>query len=199
MPTYYQTVIRSQYRLVIYLLVNQNQPMDDKETLHRRARFRELLSACFADSQGALLNHITANGFKPNQGELSALKKDHGPKSFGDKKAKTLAEQIGLHRRWFDMPLGTWLSPSEWKGSEPLLQSADAEGQTLNTIRIHEDKPKKSHVLDIEDAIKDLESLPAQELREARLFIKKLVDIVRAKESLADRSSQGKKRHTSGD
>lgn len=89
--------------------------MDDKETLHRRARLRELIRECFNDRTVELLSYIESRtGKRPNQGELSALQKDHGGKSFGDKKAKNLAEQIGLARRWFDLPAGSLLSPEEW-------------------------------------------------------------------------------------
>jgi hypothetical protein len=88
--------------------------MDDAETLHRRARYRELLRECFSDSPSKLLNHIAARGFKANQGEISALKKDGSSKSFGDVKARVLAEQIGLHRRWFDWPLGAHLERQRW-------------------------------------------------------------------------------------
>lgn len=96
--------------------------MDDHETLHRRARLRELILVCFGEEEGQkkLLNHIyERTGKRANQGELSALCKDHG-KSFGDRKAKTLTEQIGLHRRWFDAPIGTNLSRSEWENTPPV-------------------------------------------------------------------------------
>lgn len=89
--------------------------MDDPETLHRRARLRELIRTRFEDKQGNLLAHIRERGYAPNQGELSALTKDHCARSFGDKKARTLAEQIGLGRFWFAAPLGTYLDPIEWK------------------------------------------------------------------------------------
>lgn len=62
----------------------------------------------------------------PNQGEMSALVKDHGGKSFGDKKAKTLTEQIGLHRRWFDLPLGTSLKREDWGAEHPALSPSDS-------------------------------------------------------------------------
>lgn len=89
--------------------------LDDEETLHRRARFRELLDRCFEGKQSALSAHIHARtGKEANSGEMSTLKKPNGPRRFGDKKAKALCEQIGLHRQWFSMPLGTNLSRSEW-------------------------------------------------------------------------------------
>lgn len=81
--------------------------MDDSETLHRRARLRELVKVRFGGEQKALLAHILSRtGKAANQGELSLLTRDNSGKSFGDKKARTLTEQIGLDRRWFDMPIG---------------------------------------------------------------------------------------------
>lgn len=89
--------------------------MDDKETLHRRSRLRELVNVCFLGSRSELVSHIEERTKKkPNEGELSGLQKDNGPRSFGDKKARTLCEQIGLHRRWFDMPLGANLDRERW-------------------------------------------------------------------------------------
>lgn len=82
--------------------------MDDSETLHRRARLRELVSNAFGGEQKALLQHIfEKTGKRANQGEMSLLMRDNSGKSFGDKKAKTLTEQIGLPRRWFDLPVGS--------------------------------------------------------------------------------------------
>lgn len=99
--------------------------MDDAETLHRRARLRELIEKCFDNRLTDLLSHIEARtGKRPNQGELSALQKDHGPKSFGDKKAKTLAEQIGLHRHWFAMPRGSNVKKSDWMNTPSTLTAS---------------------------------------------------------------------------
>lgn len=90
--------------------------MDDLETKHRRMRLAELVNSCFAGEQVRLLQHIRARtGKEPNQGEISGLMKlDNPSRSFGDKKAKTLTEQIGLHRRWFDFPLGSNLPVDRW-------------------------------------------------------------------------------------
>lgn len=94
--------------------------MDDRETLHRRARLRELIDHCFDGTIARLADHIRSNsGKNPNQAELSTLRKDNGPRSFGDKKAKNLAEQVGLHRRWFDMPLGYNLDRHLWGSNAP--------------------------------------------------------------------------------
>lgn len=94
--------------------------MDDKETLHRKARLRELIRECFDNKLVNLIRHIEeTTGKTPNQGELSAIQKDNGGKSFGDKKAKTLTEQIGLSRRWFDMPLGASLDREKWTEEAP--------------------------------------------------------------------------------
>lgn len=99
--------------------------MDDAETLHRRMRLRELIQRCFDNRLTDLLTHIQGRtGKAANQGELSALQKDHGPKSFGDKKAKRLTEQIGLHRHWFAMPAGTHLDRGEWMAPPPTLASS---------------------------------------------------------------------------
>lgn len=105
--------------------------MDDKETLNRRARLRELIESCFDNSDKGLLDHILLKtGIAANQGELSAIQKDHG-KSFGDKKAKRLTELIGLHRRWFDFPSGTNVRRDQWllentksAGSPPIWESS---------------------------------------------------------------------------
>lgn len=84
--------------------------MDDTDTLHRRARLRELISHRFEGRDAALLDHIEGRISKrPNQGEMSGLQKDHGPRSFGAKKADTLEKQIGLPKLWFSMPLGSYL------------------------------------------------------------------------------------------
>lgn len=89
--------------------------MDDRETANRRARLRELVEVCFNDRLVDLQAHIRLHsGTEANQGELSALRKPNSSKSFGDKKAKTLASQIGLHRRWFDLPVGTNTARNEW-------------------------------------------------------------------------------------
>lgn len=98
---------------------NQELVMDDRETLNRRARLRELIAVCFDGFDKGLLTHILAmTGETANQGELSALKRDNG-KSFGDKKAKRLTEQIGLHRRWFDFPVGTNIDKDKWLLDRP--------------------------------------------------------------------------------
>lgn len=90
--------------------------MDDRETLNRRARLRELIDQCFDGKLVGLMLHVRGRcGVEPNQGELSALRKDNSSKSFGDKKAKVLTEQIGLHRRWFDWPPGVHLARQEWE------------------------------------------------------------------------------------
>jgi ribosomal protein L29 len=102
--------------------------LDDDETLLRRARFRELIEHCFENKQALLGEHIQAKtGKKANSGELSTLKQDNGPRSFGDKKARALCEQIGLHRQWFAMPLGTNLRREEWLLPPP-------NGNALSTI-----------------------------------------------------------------
>lgn len=109
--------------------------MDDAETLLRRARLRELVEHCFGGKQAALVRHIEARtGKRPNQGEISLLMKDHSPaKSFGDKKARRLCEQIGLSRRWFEMPLGSALQRHEWdlvQDAEPLA-APDLQGAAM--------------------------------------------------------------------
>jgi hypothetical protein len=89
--------------------------MDNDETLLRRARLRELIDVSFNGKLVDLATHMEkVSGDRVNQAELSSLRKDHGPKSFGDKKAKVLTEQIGLHRHWFSMPLGTALERRQW-------------------------------------------------------------------------------------
>ena len=89
--------------------------MDDAETLHRRARLRELIDHCFGGRLVDFAKYIEQRTNKPtNVGELSALRKDHSGRSFGDKKAKTLVEQIGLHRQWFSMPMGTNVDQDMW-------------------------------------------------------------------------------------
>lgn len=110
--------------------------MDDPETLHRRARLRELTTVTF-DGQSSLLDHIQQRtGKKPNQGEMSYLHKDNSGRSFGDKKARALCEQIGLPRMWFSMPLGTCLGMSDWDKPE-------FQGPTPTTAPI--DNPQPSH------------------------------------------------------
>lgn len=129
----------SQYCLIIYRAVIDNSTMDDKETLNRRARLRELIATCFDGKDAALLDHIQKRtGKRPNQGELSGLQKDHGARSFGDKKAKTLTEQIGLHRRWFEFGPGEnieqihWMAEEIWKDEEDgLAMFGDATFRTV--------------------------------------------------------------------
>lgn len=87
--------------------------MDDPETLNRRARLRELVKTI--GGRAALVSHIERRtGKRPNEGEISALQKDNGGKSFGYKKAGTLCEQVGLNRRWFEFPVGTCLDRAHW-------------------------------------------------------------------------------------
>lgn len=108
--------------------------MDDHETLHRRARLRELIATCFGGKDANLLEHIARRtGKRPNQGELSGLQKDNGGRSFGDKKAKTLTEQIGLSRRWFELPCGANLNPPQWQAEEMCVVAE--EGRTLAPCR----------------------------------------------------------------
>lgn len=103
--------------------------MDDAETNNRRARLRELIRECFNDTLADLIRHIAQRtGKAPNQGELSAIQKANSGKSFGDKKAKTLTEQIGLSRRWFDMPIGKNIKQTEW------LLSESIEGSGKNVV-----------------------------------------------------------------
>lgn len=102
--------------------------MDNPDTLNRRARLRELIEHCFENNQAALLKHIEARTGRPhNQGEMSAIQRDHGGKSFGDKKAQALANSIGLSRYWFDLPLGSNLDRDKWLDAAPL----DARGNAL--------------------------------------------------------------------
>jgi hypothetical protein len=92
----------------------KNLAMDDSETLNRRARLRELIRECFGGKDEELLSFIERRtGKRPNQGELSAIKKDNA-KSFGDKKARNLTVQIGLNRRWFDFPVGVNTKKEAW-------------------------------------------------------------------------------------
>ncbi|GAB4059261.1 hypothetical protein [Uliginosibacterium sediminicola] len=94
----------------------KNPKQDDAEALHRKARLRELLDTCFGGKQAALSQHIEyATGKKPNQGELSQILKDHSGRTFGDDKARALTEAIGLHRRWFEMPLGRNVRKQDWQ------------------------------------------------------------------------------------
>lgn len=117
--------------------------MDDKETLNRRARLRELIQHCFEGNAMRLLDHIEGRtGVRPNQGEISGLQKNNGSRSFGDKKAKTLTEQIGLHRRWFDLALGTNLDPRDWETGPIILdeaheaRTADAKPQAQAGVKV---------------------------------------------------------------
>lgn len=105
--------------------------MDDRETANRRARLRELIEVCFNDRLVDLQAHIRLHsGTEANQGELSALRKAGSSKSFGDKKAKTLAAQIGLHRRWFDWPVGTHTARDEWLLEPSGYEAAASEPMT---------------------------------------------------------------------
>lgn len=115
--------------------------MDDKETLNRRARLRELIRECFNDKPIELRRHIQARtGVEPNQGELAAIMKPNSGKSFADRKAKKLTEQIGLYRRWFDMPLGTDIDRSKWMSASilpPLHKSIfGAESDIDNNVEV---------------------------------------------------------------
>lgn len=102
-----------------------NALMDDRETLNRRARLRELIATCFNDRDKDLLDFIEQRtGKRPNQGELAGIQKNDGSKSFGDKKARTLTDQIGLHRYWFSMPLGSNLGRDKWLLPSPETKPA---------------------------------------------------------------------------
>lgn len=108
--------------------------MDDRETLNRRARLRELITVCFDGKDSKLLDYVEHRyGKRPNQGEISGLQKDNGSRSFGDKKAKTLTEQIGLHRRWFDMTTGAHLQRSDWlRDEQPPAPGQKTDSQHLD-------------------------------------------------------------------
>lgn len=99
--------------------------MDTPDTLHRRARLRELIECCFGGTDARFIEHLVKQDKgKVNQGEISSLQKDNGPKSFGEKRAIKLAEQAGLNRRWFDMPLGMHLDRADWMKDLPLLATS---------------------------------------------------------------------------
>ena len=134
--------------------------MDDSETLLRRARLRELIDVCFDGKDVLLLDFIERKtGKRPNQGELSALQKDNGGKSFGDKKARALAGQIGLDRYWFTMPVGAntsrehWLStiPTEWS-REPqkyaAYQEASDTGSNTQPIAVAFERSPRQRLVD---------------------------------------------------
>lgn len=106
----------------------KNQIMDDLETLNRRARLRELIAICFEGNSANLIRFIEQKTKKrPNQGELSSIQKDNGGKPFADKKARNLTLQIGLHRRWFDMPLGTNVQRELWLLDAPIYDQAQPQ------------------------------------------------------------------------
>lgn len=106
--------------------------MDDKYTLNRRARLRELIRDHFGGEQKQLLDHITKmTGKKANQGEISGLAKDHSARSFGDKKGRALAEQIGLSPDWFEWPTGVTIPLETWSHVTPLLHSPDSKQRLL--------------------------------------------------------------------
>ena len=111
--------------------------MDTPDTLNRRARLRELIQHCFENHQAALLKHIESRTGKPhNQGEMSAIQRDHGGKSFGDKKAQALAKSIGLSRYWFDLPLGTNIDRADWLAAAPIDASGNALPPEHNAGRV---------------------------------------------------------------
>lgn len=87
---------------------------------HRRARLKELLDQHFPGDrpQKDLLEFVERRGYHHNQGELSTLIKEGSTKSFGEKKARKLADMIGLGEYWFDHPLGTFLEKHEWRMAE---------------------------------------------------------------------------------
>lgn len=118
------------YRTVIY-----KDGMDDKETSNRRVRLRELIQTAFNGSLEELLRFIELRtGKRPNQGEMSALQKPEG-KSFGDKKAKVLTEQIGLHRRWFDAQPGTNLGRDQWLADPNAFSTDDSFFNAYNLLK----------------------------------------------------------------
>lgn len=120
--------------------------MDDTETLHRRARLRELVDGAFDGTLARLVDHIHAKtGKLPNQAELSTLRRDNGPRSFGDKKAKTLTEQIGLHRRWFDFPIGTNIERTDWLRD---FYGDDATASEADRLRGHDVSEKSTLILE---------------------------------------------------
>ncbi|MDB5813495.1 MAG: hypothetical protein JWN23_612 [Rhodocyclales bacterium] len=115
--------------------------MDDLETRHRRARLRELIDVGFDQKLVNLLRFIEQRtGTAPNQGELSALKRENSGKSFGDKKARTLTEQIGLDRRWFDEPMGSGLERfrSDAMTYETIAAASVPSEESLNERRVGE-------------------------------------------------------------
>lgn len=91
--------------------------MDTPETANRRLRLRELVDKCFNGTLADVLRHIKSRTDKgTSQSELSGLLI---AKSFGERKAAKLADDIGLHRKWFEMPSGTNLDISEWMKDAP--------------------------------------------------------------------------------
>lgn len=104
-------VMKSQYRLVNYLPVNETGPMTGQDSplvALRRARLQQWIDERYGGSQAEF---IKAAGV--NQGEISALLKN---KSFGEKRATTLERAAG-------MPAGYL---SAFNAADPAEVEADA-------------------------------------------------------------------------
>lgn len=127
-------------------------------------RLAELINAAFDGEQARLIAHIRdRTGKQPNQGEISGLiKLDNPARSFGDKKARTLTEQIGLHRRWFDFPLGSNLTREQWLHDgfiAPLLPSANSTGEPTTSYLPHSTEGvMKSNVVKIRERRESLDA-----------------------------------------
>lgn len=162
--------------------------MDDAETLHRRARLRELVAVPFKGSLKDLRAHIKKRaGVDANQGELSALQSDKGHKAFGDKKAKTLTEQIGLPRQWFAMPLGQMLQIDQWE--TPTSGATDTPAlDTPSTYNIQALKPAIQPTLAqcIEVLALHLNNIPPQHKEAAKSMLSALVSSPALHASIAD-------------
>lgn len=114
----------------MYYVVMQGSDMVDKaQTRNRRLRLKELVDSQFGGEQKALLEHMRLRGHTHSQPELSSLMKIDGPKSFGEEKARALAEKIGLGALWFDCPLGSYLERYNWQApaSPDVLLSGNSQ------------------------------------------------------------------------
>jgi hypothetical protein len=122
MRAHYQTVIYTSTLFGDLPLGNRQSDMDSLDTLHRRARLRELVGACFGGIDAKLIAYIESRTQeKVNQGEISSLQKDNGPRSFGEKRAIRLASQVGLVRKWFELPLGASLDLKSQANENPYI------------------------------------------------------------------------------
>lgn len=138
---------------------------------HRVARLRALVTEDGGPAEFARRRSIPTADKPIDPTYVSQVLNGH--RAFGEKAAQNMEKRAGLIPGYFDMATEAHSTTAVYAVTKT----------AHNVVRY-------SKTEDIEDAVKDLESLPPEEFREARLFIKRLKQLARTKERLARQKAE---------